>query len=52
MSTNFVCLGCNVLEHIGLGMVIATEAAWMLEKLHAEQWQIGKFCNFFTSLWI
>lgn len=41
------CTGCNYVQHIGLGVIIATEPAWLLEDLDAMMWQVGKHYNTF-----
>ena len=38
----FYHLGLNFIQHCGLGVVIATAPAWMLDYLGAEQWELGE----------
>ncbi|XP_013387585.1 synaptic vesicular amine transporter-like [Lingula anatina] len=36
-----IALGCSFVSNFGLGIFLGTGPAWMLYKLHAEQWTVG-----------
>ena len=42
VSDIFLLSGCNLFLHVGLGMVVATEAAWMIGQLGGQPWHIGE----------